>query len=68
MRDFLYTTESRSDLKPTQPPVQWVLGAISLGYSSLGMKLTTHLLLVLRSGIAKLYLHSPIHPHCVVLN
>jgi hypothetical protein len=28
---FLFTTESRSALEPTQPPIQWVPGAISRG-------------------------------------
>jgi hypothetical protein len=30
-RNFLFTTASRTDLGPTQPPIQWVLGAPSLG-------------------------------------
>jgi hypothetical protein len=28
---FLFTTASRTDLGPTQPPVQWLPGALSLG-------------------------------------
>jgi len=28
---FLFTTVSRLALRPTQPPIQWVLGALSLG-------------------------------------
>jgi hypothetical protein len=28
---FLFTTESRTDLGPTQPPIQWVPGALYLG-------------------------------------
>jgi hypothetical protein len=28
---FLFTTASRLDLGPTQPPIQWVLGTLSLG-------------------------------------
>jgi hypothetical protein len=28
---FLFTTASRTALGPTQPPIQWVPGAISLG-------------------------------------
>jgi hypothetical protein len=28
---FLFTTAFRTALGPTQPPIQWVLGALSLG-------------------------------------
>jgi hypothetical protein len=28
---FLFTTASRTALEPTQPPIQWVPGALSLG-------------------------------------
>jgi len=28
---FLFTTASRTVLGPTQPPIQWVPGAVSLG-------------------------------------
>jgi hypothetical protein len=45
----LFTTRSRPALGPTQPPIQWVLGALSLGIKRPGVKLTTHLHLVLRS-------------------
>jgi hypothetical protein len=31
MRIFLFTTASTTALGPTQPPIQWVLGALSLG-------------------------------------
>jgi hypothetical protein len=29
--NFSFTTASRLDLGPTQPPIQWVPGALSLG-------------------------------------
>jgi hypothetical protein len=45
---FLFSTASRPVLGPTQPPIQWVLGALSLGVKWPGVKLTTHLHLVLR--------------------
>jgi hypothetical protein len=32
---FLFTTVSRMALRPTQPPVQWVPGALSLGVKQL---------------------------------
>jgi len=31
MEIFLFTTESRMAMGPTQPPIQWVPGALSLG-------------------------------------
>jgi hypothetical protein len=40
---FLVTTASRTALGPTQPPIQWVPGVLSLGVKQPGMKLTTHL-------------------------
>jgi hypothetical protein len=41
---FLFTSASRPPLGATQPPIQWLPGALSLG-----VKLTTHLHLVPRS-------------------
>jgi hypothetical protein len=47
---ILSITESRTALRPIQPPIQWVPGALSLGgKSDRGVKLTTHLYLVPRS-------------------
>jgi hypothetical protein len=31
VRVFLFTTASRPALGPTQPPIQWIPGALSLG-------------------------------------
>jgi hypothetical protein len=33
---FLFTTPSRTALGPTQPPIQWVPGALSLGVKRSG--------------------------------
>jgi hypothetical protein len=33
---FLFTTVSRTALVPTKPPIQWVLGALSLGVKQPG--------------------------------
>jgi hypothetical protein len=50
LRIFLFTTASRTALGPTQPPIQWVTGALSLGgKSGWGVRLTTHLHLLPRS-------------------
>jgi hypothetical protein len=46
--NFLFTTTSTLALGPTQPPIQWVPEALSLGQV---MKLTTHLHLAPRSRI-----------------
>jgi hypothetical protein len=59
---FLSSVTSRSALGPTQPPIQWVMGALYPG-----VKLTTHLHLEPRS-IMELHLHFPIRLLGVVLN
>jgi hypothetical protein len=45
---FVFTTASKPALGPTQPPIQWVPGAISLVVKRGGVRLTTHLQLVPR--------------------
>ena len=54
--DFLYP--SRPALRPTQPPIQWVMG-LSRGESDRGVALTTHLHLAprLRKSRAMHLLH-----------
>jgi hypothetical protein len=46
---FLFTTMLRVAVGPTQPPIQWVPRALSLGVKQPGVKLTTYLYLVPRS-------------------
>jgi hypothetical protein len=65
---FLSSIMSRPALEPTQPPVQWVPGAVYPGIKRQGVKLTTLLHLVPMLRMVELYLHSPIHFHGVVLN
>jgi hypothetical protein len=61
---FLFTIACRQALGSTQPPIQWVLGVLSLG-----VKLTTHLHLVSRLKNEWSYTStSPIHLHFVVLS
>jgi hypothetical protein len=46
---FIFTTDSRLALGPTQPLIQLVQGAFSLGVKRPGVNLTTHLYLMPRS-------------------
>jgi len=69
LRIFLFNTTSRTAHGPTQPPIQWIPGALSLGVkwpgheadhsppSSAEIK-----------ECMELYLHSSIHLHGVVLS
>jgi hypothetical protein len=68
-RIFLFTTVSGMALGPTQPPIQWVPGAISLGVNRLGVKLTTHLHLLPKSKKEWSCISTPpIHLHGVMLS
>jgi hypothetical protein len=62
---LLHTIQTQ---RPTHPPTQWALGGSFPGDKcSQGMKLITHLHLVLRSRMLKRH-HSPICLHGMVLN
>jgi hypothetical protein len=58
-RIFLFTTAPGTALGPTQPPIQWVPRALSLGVMRRHVKLTTHLHLVPRSKNAWSYTSTP---------
>jgi hypothetical protein len=56
-------------LGPTQPHIQWVLRALSLGIKRSGYEADdTHFHLVLRSRMVEMYLHFSTCLHNVVLN
>jgi hypothetical protein len=65
----IYNEELRNMLGPTQPPIQRVPGALSLGVKRRGGKLTTHLPLVPRSKNEWSYISTPpIRLHGIVLS
>jgi hypothetical protein len=66
---FLFTTASRMALGPTQPPIQRVPGALSLGVKWPGLEADhSPPSSVEVKGCVELYLHSPIRVHGVVLH
>jgi hypothetical protein len=66
---FLFTTASRTALGPAQPPIQWVLGVLSLGVKRPGREADHSPLSSAEvKECVELYLHSPIRLHGVVLN
>jgi hypothetical protein len=62
-RDISLLQRVQTGPGPTRFPIQWVTGA-----PSQGVKLTTHLYLVPKSGMVELHLHSPIRLHGTVFN
>jgi hypothetical protein len=58
---------SRPTLRPIQPPLQWIPGAISPGVNRPGHE-ADHSHLVQRSGMVELYLHSSMRLHGMVPN
>jgi hypothetical protein len=66
---FLFTTASRTALEPTEPPIQWVPWALSLGVKRPGRE-TNHSppSSAEVKECVELYLHYPIRLHGVVLS
>jgi hypothetical protein len=66
---FHLTSASRTALRPTQPPIQWVPGALSLGIKRLGRE-ADHSPPSSAGGheCLELYLHSPIRLHGALLS
>jgi hypothetical protein len=58
-RIFPLTSASRPALEPTQPPIKWIPGVLSLGLKhGWGVKLTTHSHVVPRSRMSRSYTSS----------
>jgi hypothetical protein len=67
--NFLFDTASRNALGPTQPPIQWIPGALSLGVKRPGREADNFLHLAPRSKNAWSYTSSlPLRLHGVVLS
>jgi hypothetical protein len=65
---FLFTTSSRTALGPTQPPIQWVLRALSLGLKRRGREADQSPPSSAEiKECVQLYRHSPVRLHGVVL-
>jgi hypothetical protein len=66
---FLFTTASRPALGPTQPPIQWVPGALFLGVKRPGREAdhSPPYSAEIKERV-ELYLNSPIRLHGVVLS
>jgi hypothetical protein len=69
VKNFLFSTLSRRAPGPTQPPIQWVPGALCPGVKRPGREADHSP----RTGAdvkknVGLYIHCPIHLHVVVLN
>jgi hypothetical protein len=66
---FLFTTASRTALGSTQPPIQWVPGALSLGVKRSGREADNSPPSSAEvKECAELYFHSPIRLHGVMLS
>jgi hypothetical protein len=65
---FLFATASRTSLGPIQSPIQWVLGALSLGVKRPGVKLTTHHLVPRSKNVWSYTSTLPVRLHGVVLS
>jgi hypothetical protein len=66
--NFHFCMLSRLVLGPSQPPTQWIQGALSLGVKWPGMKLAIHHQLVPRTKKCGSCIHSPVRLHGVVFN
>jgi hypothetical protein len=66
---FLFTTASRTALGPSQPPIQWVKGALSLWVKRPGREADHSPPSSAEvKECVELYLHSPLRLHGVMLS
>jgi hypothetical protein len=65
---YLISAASRQALRHTQPPIQWVFVAVSLGAKRPDVNLNIHFHLVQWSRRMELYLRSPASLHFVLFN
>jgi hypothetical protein len=66
VKNFLFSTSFRPALGPTQPLIQWVLVALSPGVKQLGHEADHSP--PTNAEVKKIYIHSTIRLHGVVLN
>jgi hypothetical protein len=64
--NFLFDTMSRPALGLTQPPIQWIKGALSLGVKRRGCKPDNSVLSSAEVECVELYFLSPIRLHVTV--
>jgi hypothetical protein len=64
---FYLVNSVHTDPGATQAPILWVPGTVSQVMKRQGLKLTTHLRLMPRSGRVELYLHCSTYVHGIVL-
>jgi hypothetical protein len=68
LRNFLFTTVPRTPLGPTQPPIQWIPGAVSLVVKRPGRDADHSLPSSAEvKECVELYLHPPVRLHGVVI-
>jgi hypothetical protein len=67
-KGFLSSAHYPDQIRCPLTSIQWVSWAPSLDESGRGVKLTTRLQLMPRSRMVKLFFHSPVSLHFLVLN
>jgi hypothetical protein len=68
VRARIFSISSRLALVPSQPPIQWVPGALSWGVKQPGCEADHSPPTSAKVKNVDLYVHSPIHLHGILLN